>query len=94
MGLPQQTLVNIGTLDHFAGMIGTGNTAPGGVTLSTGTVMALAVMAREPAVRDCGIALHFGFAGHPRHAARGGNPAASVWSGSGGRAWAIHPMRR
>ena len=61
MGLPQQTLVNIGTLDHFAGMIGTGNTAPGGVTLSTGTVMALAVMAREPAVRDCGIALHYGF---------------------------------
>ena len=61
MGLSRQTLVNIGTLDHFAGMIGTGNTTPGGVTLSTGTVMALAVMAREPAVRDCGIALHYGF---------------------------------
>ena len=42
-------------------MIGTGNTTPGGVTLSTGTVMALAVMAREPAAKDCGIALHYGF---------------------------------
>ena len=61
MGMPQQTLVNIGTLDHFAGMIGTGNTTPGGVTLSTGTVMALAVMACEPAAKDCGIALHYGF---------------------------------
>lgn len=60
-GLTEQTLVNIGTLDHFAGMIGTGNTTPGGVTLSTGTVMALAVMAREPAAKDCGIALHYGF---------------------------------
>ena len=60
-GLTEQALVNIGTLDHFAGMIGTGNTTPGGVTLSTGTVMALAVMAREPAAKDCGIALHYGF---------------------------------
>ena len=38
-------IVNIGTLDHFAGMIGTGNCTPGGITLSTGTVMALSVMA-------------------------------------------------
>ena len=26
-GLTTETLVNVGTLDHFAGMIGTGNTA-------------------------------------------------------------------
>ena len=52
--------VNIGTLDHFAGMIGTGNTAPGGITLSTGTVMALSVMA-ETVNKDSEIAVHYGF---------------------------------
>ena len=61
LGLSSQTLVNVGTLDHFAGMIGTGNVRPGGITLSTGTVMALAVMAREPAPRSSGIAMHYGF---------------------------------
>ena len=53
--------VNIGTLDHFAGMIGTGNTQLGKMTLSTGTVMALAAMSAEPAPRDGGIAMHYGF---------------------------------
>jgi sugar (pentulose or hexulose) kinase len=38
-GLTTETVVNTGTLDHFAGMIGTGNTAPGGMNLSTGTTM-------------------------------------------------------
>lgn len=61
LGLSSQTLVNVGTLDHFAGMIGTGNVRPGGITLSTGTVMALAVMAQEPAPRSSGIAMHYGF---------------------------------
>lgn len=61
MGLTTDTLVNTGTLDHFAGMIGTGNVAPGGVTLSTGTVMALTAMAEEPAPRNSGIAMHYGF---------------------------------
>ena len=61
LGLSSQTLVNIGALDHFAGMIGTGNVHPGGITLSTGTVMALAVMAQEPAPRSSGIAMHYGF---------------------------------
>ena len=61
LGLSSQTLVNIGALDHFAGMIGTGNVHPGGVTLSTGTVMALAVMSQEPAPRSSGIAMHYGF---------------------------------
>ncbi len=42
--------MNVGTLRHFAGMTGTGNVRPG-VTLSTGTVMGLAVMAQEPAPR-------------------------------------------
>lgn len=54
-------LVNIGTLDHFAGMVGTGNIAPGGVSLSTGTVMALATMAAGAVPEDAGIAMHYGF---------------------------------
>ena len=62
LGLPTSVLVNHGTLDHFAGMIGTGNVAPGTMNLSTGTVMALATMAREPVTdRNCGVAMHYGF---------------------------------
>jgi len=61
MGLTTETKVNVGTLDHFAGMIGTGNIQPGGITLSTGTVMALAAMCGKPAPRSCGIAMHYGF---------------------------------
>lgn len=61
MGLEPGTAVNVGTLDHFAGMIGTGNIAPGGVTLSTGTVMAMAVMVQEPVPQNTGIAMHYGF---------------------------------
>ena len=60
-GLEAGTAVNVGTLDHFAGMIGTGNIAPGGVTLSTGTVMAMAVMADESMSHNTGIAMHYGF---------------------------------
>ena len=59
--LTGDTRVNVGTLDHFAGMIGTGNIAPGGITLSTGTVMALAAMAGENTPQNCGIAMHYGF---------------------------------
>jgi glycerol kinase len=51
----------VGTLDHFAGMIGTGNIAPGGITLSTGTVMALATMCGTPTPKSCGCAMHYGF---------------------------------
>lgn len=53
--------VNIGTLDHFAGMIGTGNISEGKVTLSTGTVMAMAAFSKEPAPKNSGIAMHYGF---------------------------------
>ena len=55
------TAVNVGTLDHFAGMIGTGNIKPGGVTLSTGTVMAMTIMAEENMSHNTGIAMHYGF---------------------------------
>ena len=61
MGLDEKVKVNVGTLDHFTGMIGTGNVTMGGMTLSTGTVMALTTMAAEPAPRDSGIAMHYGF---------------------------------
>jgi len=60
-GIAPGAQVNTGTLDHFAGMIGTGNIAPGGITLSTGTVMALAAMSAEPAPKNSGIAMHYGF---------------------------------
>ncbi len=59
-GLSRNTIVNIGTLDHFAGMVGTGNITPGGVSLSTGTVMALVVMA-DKVDPDAEIAMHYGF---------------------------------
>lgn len=54
------TMVNIGTLDHFAGMIGTGNIEPGIVTESTGTVMAMSVMAELPIKKEETAALHYG----------------------------------
>lgn len=59
--LTEETKVNLGTLDHFTGMIGTGNVQLGGMTMSTGTVMALTTMSAEPAPRDSGIAMHYGF---------------------------------
>ena len=61
LNLSTATQVNVGTLDHFAGMIGTGNITPGGITLSTGTVMAMATMCGEPTPKSCGNAMHYGF---------------------------------
>jgi len=61
MGLSTETKVNVGTLDHFAGMIGTGNIEKGGITLSTGTVMALATMSSAEEGKSTGIAMHYGF---------------------------------
>ena len=61
IGVNADTLVNGGTLDHFAGMVGTGNIHPGGITLSTGTVMAMATMCGEPTPKSCGNAMHYGF---------------------------------
>ena len=61
LGLEETAKVNVGTLDHFAGMIGTGNIAPGGITLSTGMVMALATMCSVPVPKSCGCAMHYGF---------------------------------
>ncbi len=61
IGVTEGVTVNIGTLDHFAGMVGTGNVQQGEMSLSTGTVMALATMAADPVKKDTGIAMHYGF---------------------------------
>ena len=61
MKMTTSAKVNVGTLDHFTGMVGTGNVTMGGMTMSTGTVMALTTMAAEPCPRDSGIAMHYGF---------------------------------
>lgn len=61
LGVGNDVEVNTGTLDHFAGMIGTGNLTPGIMTLSTGTTMVLATMAKGIPAPDCGIAMHYGF---------------------------------
>jgi xylulokinase len=60
-GLTTWTTVNTGTLDHFAGMIGTGNTREGILSLSTGTVMSLATMVPKASLDDPRLALHYGF---------------------------------
>jgi xylulokinase len=52
--------VNTGTLDHFAGMIGNGNISPGIVSESTGTVLAMATMAKMPLSGRETAALHYG----------------------------------
>jgi sugar (pentulose or hexulose) kinase len=59
LGLKDTCPVNVGTLDHFAGMIGTGNLTAGGITLSTGTVMAMGVMCQGQPPK--GVAMHYGF---------------------------------
>ena len=61
LGLQGTVKVNIGTLDHFAGMIGTGNISEGKITLSTGTVMAMATFSKKDASDIRGIAMHYGF---------------------------------
>lgn len=61
LNLTSSPKINVGTLDHFAGMIGTGNVNIGKITLSTGTVMAMATISKEPANDVKGIAMHYGF---------------------------------
>ncbi len=61
LGLSRDTIVNIGTLDHFCGMIGTGNVQEGKLSLSTGTVLALSTLAGSPIRKDTGISMHYGF---------------------------------
>ena len=61
IGASNETVVNIGTLDHFAAMVGTGNIQSGGINLSMGTVMALATMAPDRSKLGENVAVHYGF---------------------------------
>lgn len=54
------TQLNIGTLDHFAGMIGTGNIEPGTISESTGTVLGISTLAALPLSGEETAALHLG----------------------------------
>ncbi len=60
LGLDDQTLVNTGTLDHFAGMVGTGNIREGLISESTGTVLSIATMVRKPDFSKTRLAIHYG----------------------------------
>ena len=60
LGLDAGTAVNCGTLDHFAGMIGTGNIRPGLISESTGTVLSLATLVEKPLLDSGRIPCHYG----------------------------------
>lgn len=47
-GLTEYTKVNVGTLDHFAGMIGTGTIQEGCISESAGTVLSIATLIYQP----------------------------------------------
>lgn len=52
--------INIGTLDHFSGMIGAGAIDSGSIAESTGTVMTLAAFVKNPVKNPKTIAVHYG----------------------------------
>jgi len=59
LGVSEKLEVNIGTLDHFAGMIGTGNIRQGIVNETTGTVLAIATIVSTPLINDYRIPCHY-----------------------------------
>lgn len=59
LGLNKAIQVNCGTLDHFAGMIGTGNIRPGTISESTGTVLSLATLVERPVLTG-NLPCHYG----------------------------------
>jgi sugar (pentulose or hexulose) kinase len=60
LNVSQSSTVNVGTLDHFAGMIGTGNTKPGLISETTGTVLSIATLVNSPLLGDIHIPCHYG----------------------------------
>ena len=60
LNLPATTKVNVGTLDHFSGMIGTGNIREGIISESTGTVLSIATMVEKPVFSQDRVACHYG----------------------------------
>lgn len=59
-GLSRGSVANTGTLDHFAGMIGTGNVVEGMVSESAGTVSSIATFVSEPFSSPARIPLYCG----------------------------------
>jgi xylulokinase len=60
LGLSPGVPVNAGALDHFAGMIGSGNIREGMVSETTGTVLAVATLVRAPLTGAHRIPCHYG----------------------------------
>jgi len=60
LGINPTTKVNVGTLDHFAGMVGTGNISPGIISESTGTVLSIATLINEPVFSEARVPCHYG----------------------------------
>ncbi len=58
--LPPRSVANSGTLDHFAGMIGTGNVVEGMVSESAGTVSSIATFLTKPFSSPSRIPLYCG----------------------------------
>jgi xylulokinase len=59
--LPASTTVNVGTLDHFANMIGTGNIKKGVISETTGTVLTVATLVdADSAKQTADIPCHYG----------------------------------
>jgi len=52
LSLSDSVTVNSGALDHFAGMIGTGNITEGVISETTGTVLAIATMVRQLKINE------------------------------------------
>jgi sugar (pentulose or hexulose) kinase len=59
-GLPSRSVANAGTLDHFAGMIGTGNTVEGIISESAGTVSSIATFVSKPFASSARIPVYCG----------------------------------
>lgn len=59
-GLTKHTKINVGTLDHFAGMIGTGNIEEGLVSESAGTVLSIATLISKPIFSQSRLPLNCG----------------------------------
>ncbi|MGQ9617248.1 MAG: FGGY-family carbohydrate kinase, partial [Spirochaetota bacterium] len=60
LGLSGEVVVNTGTLDHFAGMIGTANIMEGKLSENTGTVLAILTKIKSPMINPFRIPCHYG----------------------------------
>lgn len=59
LGVNAGVKVNVGALDHFAGMVGAGNIRKGGLSETTGTVMAIATLTGGPLINEYGLHCHY-----------------------------------